>query len=163
MSEREKGVAANDEADRFVAIRLRRNGETFCMTADGKIDLYYLAEQSAGLMNNSGRYRLSDLCFYFSGSQFIFEREYRVFEVAAEKVSYVNAAMELDLNENTLRIKDRGGVNDYSLYDLSAAYKQARKDSGRSEEKCRELFQNNLMCQKIQQQQEQNVPLVPNM
>lgn len=163
MAEREKGVAANDEADRFVAIRLRRNGETFCMTADGKIDLYYLAEQSAGLMNNSGRYRLSDLCFYFSGSQFIFEREYRVFEVAAEKVSYVNAAMELDLNENTLRIKDRGGVNDYSLYDLSAAYKQARKDSGRSEEKCRELFQNNLMCQKIQQQQEQNVPLVPNM
>lgn len=163
MSEREKGVAANDEADRFVAIRLRRSGETFCMTADGKIDLYYLAEQSAGLMNNSGRYRLSDLCFYFSGSQFIFEREYRVFEVAAEKVSYVNAAMELDLNENTLRIKDRGGVNDYSLYDLSAAYKQARKDSGRSEEKCRELFQNNLMCQKIQQQQEQNVPLVPNM
>ena len=162
MAEREKGVAANDEADRFVAIRLRRNGETFCMTADGKIDLYYLAEQSAGLMNNSGRYRLSDLCFYFSGSQFIFEREYRVFEVAAEKVSYVNAAMELDLNENTLRIKDRGGVNDYSLYDLSAAYKQARKDSGRSEEKCRELFQNNLMCQKIQQQ-EQNVPLVPNM
>ena len=87
MSEREKGVAANDEADRFVAIRLRRSGETFCMTADGKIDLYYLAEQSAGLMNNSGRYRLSDLCFYFSGSQFIFEREYRVFEVAAEKVS----------------------------------------------------------------------------
>ena len=163
MSEREKGVAANDEADRFVAIRLRRSGETFCMTADGKIDLYYLAEQSAGLMNNSGRYRLSDLCFYFSGSQFIFEREYRVFEVAAEKVSYVNAAMELDLNENTLRIKDRGGVNDYSLYDLSATYKQARKDSGRSEEKCRELFQNNLMCQKIQQQQEQNVPLVPNM
>lgn len=163
MAEREKGVAANDEADRFVAIRLRRNGETFCMTADGKIDLYYLAEQSAGLMNNCGRYRLSDLCFYFSGSQFIFEREYRVFEVAAEKVSYVNAAMELDLNENTLRIKDRGGVNDYSLYDLSAAYKQARKDSGRSEEKCRELFQNNLMCQKIQQQQEQNVPLVPNM
>lgn len=163
MSEREKGVAANDEADRFVAIRLRRSGETFCMTADGKIDLYYLAEQSAGLMNNSGRYRLSDLCFYFSGSQFIFEREYRVFEDAAEKVSYVNAAMELDLNENTLRIKDRGGVNDYSLYDLSAAYKQARKDSGRSEEKCRELFQNNLMCQKIQQQQEQNVPLVPNM
>lgn len=163
MSEREKGVAANDEADRFVAIRLRRSGETFCMTADGKIDLYYLAEQSAGLMNNSGRYRLSDLCFYFSGSQFIFEREYRIFEVAAEKVSYVNAAMELDLNENTLRIKDRGGVNDYSLYDLSAAYKQARKDSGRSEEKCRELFQNNLMCQKIQQQQEQNVPLVPNM
>lgn len=163
MAEREKGVAANDEADRFVAIRLRRSGETFCMTADGKIDLYYLAEQSAGLMNNSGRYRLSDLCFYFSGSQFIFEREYRVFEVAAEKVSYVNAAMELDLNENTLRIKDRGGVNDYSLYDLSAAYKQARKDSGRSEEKCRELFQNNLMCQKIQQQQEQNVPLVPNM
>lgn len=163
MSEREKGVAANDEADRFVAIRLRRSGETFCMTADGKIDLYYLAEQSAGLMNNCGRYRLSDLCFYFSGSQFIFEREYRVFEVAAEKVSYVNAAMELDLNENTLRIKDRGGVNDYSLYDLSAAYKQARKDSGRSEEKCRELFQNNLMCQKIQQQQEQNVPLVPNM
>lgn len=162
MSEREKGVAANDEADRFVAIRLRRSGETFCMTADGKIDLYYLAEQSAGLMNNSGRYRLSDLCFYFSGSQFIFEREYRVFEVAAEKVSYVNAAMELDLNENTLRIKDRGGVNDYSLYDLSAAYKQARKDSGRSEEKCRELFQNNLMCQKIQQQ-EQSVPLVPNM
>ena len=162
MSEREKGVAANDEADRFVAIRLRRSGETFCMTADGKIDLYYLAEQSAGLMNNSGRYRLSDLCFYFSGSQFIFEREYRVFEVAAEKVSYVNAAMELDLNENTLRIKDRGGVNDYSLYDLSAAYKQARKDSGRSEEKCRELFQNNLMCQKIQQQ-EQNVPVVPNM
>lgn len=163
MSEREKGVAANDEADRFVAIRLRRSGETFCMTADGKIDLYYLAEQSAGLMNNSGRYRLSDLCFYFSGSQFIFEREYRIFEVAVEKVSYVNAAMELDLNENTLRIKDRGGVNDYSLYDLSAAYKQARKDSGRSEEKCRELFQNNLMCQKIQQQQEQNVPLVPNM
>ena len=163
MAKREKGVAANDEADRFVAIRLRRSGETFCMTADGKIDLYYLAEQSAGLMNNSGRYRLSDLCFYFSGSQFIFEREYRVFEVAAEKVSYVNAAMELDLNENTLRIKDRGGVNDYSLYDLSAAYKQARKDSGRSEEKCRELFQNNLMCQKIQQQQEQNVPLVPNM
>ena len=162
MAEREKGVAANDEADRFVAIRLRRSGETFCMTADGKIDLYYLAEQSAGLMNNSGRYRLSDLCFYFSGSQFIFEREYRVFEVAAEKVSYVNAAMELDLNENTLRIKDRGGVNDYSLYDLSAAYKQARKDSGRSEEKCRELFQNNLMCQKIQQQ-EQNVSLVPNM
>ena len=162
MSEREKGVAANDEADRFVAIRLRRNGETFCMTADGKIDLYYLAEQSAGLMNNCGRYRLSDLCFYFSGSQFIFEREYMIFEVAAEKVSYVNAAMELDLNENTLRIKDRGGVNDYSLYDLSAAYKQARKDSGRSEEKCRELFQNNLMCQKIQQQ-EQNVPLVPNM
>ena len=162
MSEREKGVAANDEADRFVAIRLRRNGETFCMTADGKIDLYYLAEQSAGLMNNCWRYRLSDLCFYFSGSQFIFEREYRIFEVAAEKVSYVNAAMELDLNENTLRIKDRGGVNDYSLYDLSAAYKQARKDSGRSEEKCRELFQNNLMCQKIQQQ-EQNVPLVPNM
>lgn len=162
MSEREKGVAANDEADRFVAIRLRRSGETFCMTADGKIDLYYLAEQSAGLMNNSGRYRLSDLCFYFSGSQFIFEREYRVFEVAAEKVSYVNAAMELDLNENTLRIKDRGGVNDYSLYDLSAAYKQARKDSGRSEEKCRELFQNNLMCQKIQQQ-EQNVSLMPNM
>ena len=163
MAEREKGVAANDEADRFVAIRLRRNGETFCMTADGKIDLYYLAEQSAGLMNNCGRYRLSDLCFYFSGSQFIFEREYRIFEVAVEKVSYVNAAMELDLNENTLRIKDRGGVNDYSLYDLSAAYKQARKDSGRSEEKCRELFQNNLMCQKIQQQQEQNVPLVPNM
>ena len=162
MAEREKGVAANDEADRFVAIRLRRNGETFCMTADGKIDLYYLAEQSAGLMNNCWRYRLSDLCFYFSGSQFIFEREYRIFEVAAEKVSYVNAAMELDLNENTLRIKDRGGVNDYSLYDLSAAYKQARKDSGRSEEKCRELFQNNLMCQKIQQQ-EQNVPLVPNM
>lgn len=162
MAEREKGVAANDEADRFVAIRLRRNGETFCMTADGKIDLYYLAEQSAGLMNNCGRYRLSDLCFYFSGSQFIFEREYRIFEVAVEKVSYVNAAMELDLNENTLRIKDRGGVNDYSLYDLSAAYKQARKDSGRSEEKCRELFQNNLMCQKIQQQ-EQNVPLVPNM
>ena len=163
MAEREKGVAANDEADRFVAIRLRRSGETFCMTADGKIDLYYLAEQSAGLMNNCGRYRLSDLCFYFSGSQFIFEREYRIFEVAVEKVSYVNAAMELDLNENTLRIKDRGGVNDYSLYDLSAAYKQARKDSGRSEEKCRELFQNNLMCQKIQQQQEQNVPLVPNM
>ena len=162
MAEREKGVAANDEADRFVAIRLRRNGETFCMTADGKIDLYYLAEQSAGLMNNCGRYRLSDLCFYFSGSQFIFEREYRIFEVAAEKVSYVNAAMELDLSENALRIKDRGGVNDYSLYDLSAAYKQARKDSGRSEEKCRELFQNNLMCQKIQQQ-EQNVPLVPNM
>lgn len=162
MAEREKGVAANDEADRFVAIRLRRNGETFCMTADGKIDLYYLAEQSAGLMNNCGRYRLSDLCFYFSGSQFIFEREYRIFEVAAEKVSYVNAAMELDLSENTLRIKDRGGVNDYSLYDLSAAYKQARKDSGRSEEKCRELFQNNLMCQKIQQQ-EQSVPLVPNM
>ena len=162
MAEREKGVAANDEADRFVAIRLRRNGETFCMTADGKIDLYYLAEQSAGLMNNCGRYRLSDLCFYFSGSQFIFEREYRIFEVAAEKVSYVNAAMELDLSENTLHIKDRGGVNDYSLYDLSAAYKQARKDSGRSEEKCRELFQNNLMCQKIQQQ-EQNVPLVPNM
>ena len=162
MAEREKGVAANDEADRFVAIRLRRNGETFCMTADGKIDLYYLAEQSAGLMNNSGRYRLSDLCFYFSGSQFIFEREYRVFEVAAEKVSYVNAAMELDLNENTLRIKDRGGVNDYSLYDLSAAYKQARKDCGRSEEKCRELFQNNLMCQETQQQ-EQNVPLMPNM
>ena len=61
MSEREKGVAANDEADRFVAIRLRRSGETFCMTADGKIDLYYLAEQSAGLMNNCGRYRLSDL------------------------------------------------------------------------------------------------------
>ena len=30
------------------------------------------------------------------------------------------------------------------------------------EEKCRELFQNNLMCQKIQQQ-EQSVPLVPNM
>lgn len=162
MAEREKGVAANDEADRFVAIRLRRNGETFCMTADGKIDLYYLAGQSAGLMNNCGRYRLSDLCFYFSGSQFIFEREYRIFEVAAEKVSYVNAAMELDLNENTLRIKDRGGVNDYSLYDLSAAYKQARKDSGRSEEKCRELFQNNLMCQKTQQQ-EQNAPLVPNM
>ncbi len=162
MAEREKGVAANDEADRFVAIRLRRNGETFCMTADGKIDLYYLAEQSAGLMNNCGRYRLSDLCFYFSGSQFIFEREYRIFEVAAEKVSYVNAAMELDLSENTLHIKDRGGVNDYSLYDLSAAYKQARKDSGRSEEKCRELFQNNLMCQKTQQQ-EQNVPLVPNM
>lgn len=162
MSEREKGVAANDEADRFVAIRLRRNGETFCMTADGKIDLYYLAEQSAGLMNNCGRYRLSDLCFYFSGSQFIFEREYRIFEVAVEKVSYVNAAMELDLNENTLRIKDRGGVNDYSLYDLSAAYKQARKDSGRSEEKCRELFQNNLMCQKIQKQ-EQNVSLMPNM
>ncbi len=162
MAEREKGVAANDEADRFVAIRLRRNGETFCMTADGKIDLYYLAEQSAGLMNNCGRYRLSDLCFYFSGSQFIFEREYRIFEVAVEKVSYVNAAMELDLNENTLRIKDRGGVNDYSLYDLSAAYKQARKDSGRSEEKCRELFQNNLMCQKIQQQ-EQNVSLMPNM
>ena len=162
MAEREKGVAANDEADRFVAIRLRRNGETFCMTADGKIDLYYLAEQSAGLMNNCGRYRLSDLCFYFSGSQFIFEREYRIFEVAAEKVSSVNAAMELDLSENTLRIKDRGGVNDYSLYDLSAAYKQARKDSGRSEEKCRELFQNNLMCQKIQQQ-EQSVPLVPNM
>ena len=162
MAEREKGVAANDEADRFVAIRLRRNGETFCMTADGKIDLYYLAEQSAGLMNNCGRYRLSDLCFYFSGSQFIFEREYRIFEVAVEKVSYVNAAMELDLNENTLRIKDRGGVNDYSLYDLSAAYKQARKDSGRSEEKCRELFQNNLMCQKTQQQ-EQNAPLVPNM
>lgn len=162
MAEREKGVAANDEADRFVAIRLRRNGETFCMTADGKIDLYYLAEQSAGLMNNCGRYRLSDLCFYFSGSRFIFEREYRIFEVAAEKVSYVNAAMELDLNENTLRIKDRGGVNDYSLYELSAAYKQARKDSGRSEDKCRELFQNNLMCQKIQQQ-EQNVPLVPNM
>ena len=162
MAEREKGVAANDEAGRCVAHRLRRNGETFCMTADGKIDLYYLAEQSAGLMNNCWRYRLSDLCFYFSGSQFIFEREYRVFEVAAEKVSYVNAAMELDLNENTLRIKDRGGVNDYSLYDLSAAYKQARKDSGRSEEKCRELFQNNLMCQKIQQQ-EQNVPLVPNM
>lgn len=162
MAEREKGVAANDEADRFVAIRLRRNGETFCMTADGKIDLYYLAEQSAGLMNNCGRYRLSDLCFYFSGSQFIFEREYRIFEVAVEKVSYVNAAMELDLNENTLRIKDRGGVNDYSFYDLSAAYKQARKDSGRSEEKCRELFQNNLMCQKIQQQ-EQNVSLMPNM
>ena len=162
MAEREKEVSANDEADRFVAIRLRGNGETFCMTADGKIDLYYLAEQSAGLMNNCGRYRLSDLCFYFSGSQFIFEREYRVFEVAAEKVSYVNAAMELDLNENTLRIKDRGGVNDYSLYDLSAAYKQARKDSGRSEEKCRELFQNNLMCQKTQQQ-EQNAPLVPNM
>lgn len=162
MAEREKGVAANDEADRFVAIRLRRNGETFCMTADGKIDLYYLAEQSAGLMNNCGRYRLSDLCFYFSGSQFIFEREYRIFEVAVEKVSYVNAAMELDLNENTLRIKDRGGVNDYSLYDLSAAYKQARKDSGRSEEKCRELFQNNLMCQKIQKQ-EQNVSLMPNM
>ena len=82
--------------------------------------------------------------------------------MAAEKVSYVNAAMELDLNENTLRIKDRGGVNDYSLYDLSAAYKQARKDSGRSEEKCRELFQNNLMCLKTQQQ-EQNAPLVPNM
>lgn len=162
MAKREKGVAANDEADRFVAIRLRRNGETFCMTADGKIDLYYLAEQSAGLMNNCGRYRLSDLCFYFSGSQFIFEREYRVFEVAAEKVSYVNAAMELDLSENTLRIKDRGGVNDYSLYDLSAAYKQARKDCGRSEEKCRELFQNNLMCQETQQQ-EQNVPLMPNM
>ena len=162
MAEREKGVAANDEADRFVAIRLRRNGETFCMTADGKIDLYYLAEQSAGLMNNCGRYRLSDLCFYFSGSQFIFEREYRIFEVAAEKVSYVNAAMELDLSENTLHIKDRGGVNDYSLYDLSAAYKQARKDSGRSEEKCRELFQNNLMCQKIQKQ-EQNVSLMPNM
>ena len=162
MAEREKGVAANDEADRFVAIRLRRNGETFCMTADGKIDLYYLAEQSAGLMNNCGRYRLSDLCFYFSGSQFIFEREYRIFEVAVEKVSYVNAAMELDLNENTLRIKDRGGVNDYSFYDLSAAYKQARKDRGRSEEKCRELFQNNLMCQKIQKQ-EQNVSLMPNM
>lgn len=162
MAEREKGVAANDEANRFVVIRLRRNGETFCMTADGKIDLYYLAEQSAGLMNNSGRYRLSDLCFYFSGSQFIFEREYRIFEVAAEKVSYVNAAMELDLNENTLRIKDRGGINDYSLYDLSAAYKQARKDSGRSEEKCRELFQNNLMCQEIQQP-EQNVSLMPNM
>lgn len=161
MAEREKEVSANDEADRFVAIRLRRNGETFCMTADGKIDLYYLAEQSEGLMNNCGRYRLADLCFYFSGSQFIFEREYRVFEDAAEKVSYVNAAMELDLNENTLRIKDRGGVNDYSLYDLSAAYKQARKDSGRSEEKCRELFQNNLMYQETLQPEQ--ISLVPNM
>lgn len=40
MAEREKEVSANDEADRFVVIRLRRNGETFCMTADGKIDLY---------------------------------------------------------------------------------------------------------------------------
>lgn len=68
MAEREKEVSANDEAERFVVIRLRRNGETFCMTADGKIDLYYLAEQSAGLMNNCWRYRLSDRCFYFSGS-----------------------------------------------------------------------------------------------
>ena len=86
----------------------------------------------------------------------------QIYAFISAAVSYVNAAMELDLNENTLRIKDRGGVNDYSLYELSAAYKQARKASGCSEEKCRELFQNNLMCQETRQS-EQNVLLVPNM
>lgn len=142
-------TAEEEQAERFVVVRLTCDDEVLCMTASGSNSLYRAASQCREMLDDVQRYSLDTVAQYFTDVNFIDDTVYDVLARAAVDPS-IKTVMEFDFDDCILSVRDRNGTACYEMDDLSKAYDRANLVPGLSVGKREEIFYEELRGKEIE-------------